>query len=312
VESAYNNHDANFFVKNNLSLTVTMIVAGKTIERQIFNDRLVEAVNGRLAVNKTDLITYVPCNGYPLGIGVKLFRSDNMDPIPEILRTVNSKQQDPILTQYASKALPYVQLGGLVGQMIYDNLKPLHGDVLIETTPASLPATAQADMKAGTLQDCFVLQYVGPDQIWDASVYVDDGEVRWVQNNEPLRSGPWVLFRVRKYVERLDQDTTDWDPLFQQSLFCFSGAPGTDPNQAEKLFTSAETMLNLDKDFTPGDRRAILKKYTDAYIAAKKIHPQDAAAVAAAVRAASVNEPGVQLADLRIDPERMAQSLTDA
>src|SRR6185437_2967821 len=169
LESAVFNTNDSFWEKNDLSLNVDIKIGSKDIQSQVMADH-VEGTAGRLAVNHPILLSYIPSNGEPLSIGVNFVRSDKNDFIPKLLGILTGSQNNSAITQYATAAVPFLQLAGDVGSQIYNLIASNHGEKYVSTGAASTLSPSSGNPDRYTLRDCFMLMYSGPEDMGDDAV----------------------------------------------------------------------------------------------------------------------------------------------
>ena len=303
-----NKYPESFLLKNTITFTVAVQAAGKNFSFPLYTDYAAGSAQ-RLAINQDALLTDIPCNGNTLGISANVFRSDKNDFVPAVIDILSGAKSNPALTTYATAAIPGIQLVGIVAGDLYNTFFPQHGSSIINTTPANLKVGGPG---VDNLRDCYMLQYQGADDMNGNQLEVTENEdIVWAGQDENfLRSGSWILFRISGSASRADQPVRPWDILFQKAIGEYSGLPGTDPKNADQEFTNAETLLTNDPDVTQGDKDAIYKRYGDAYNAAKNTHgggngAQVANAIAASIKQVVVNGQSIH----HVDPVALANRL---
>src|ERR1700693_4718661 len=250
-----------FWTKNDIGLTADLTVGNsQPVSLPVYSDRAANT-DALLALSHFALMTYVPCNGQALEGGASMLRFDTDDFIKKALQAVSLTQSSTELTTYAAAAVPFVTLAASVGNEIYNAFGPKGEEVLIKTEGTSL--SVNDTNPRYVLRDCYLLQYFGPDNMDDSSLYVHAGDVYWKQNNTPLRSGPWFLFRIERFEQRPDQQSKPWFILFSRDCLGEFDKLSPDSAKAQKAYSDALVLLENDPDFTGKDKRAISQSWRE-------------------------------------------------
>lgn len=262
LESVCVARDENFWKKNVVALTASLTIGNaQPVSLPVYSDRA-KGTDALLALSHFSLMTYVPSKGQALQIGASMLRFDNQDFIKKALQGVSLAQGSTALTTYAAAAVPYVTLAATVGNQIYNAFGPTNGEVLIKTQPTTLSVNDTSERFV--LRDCYMLQYFGPDDMDDGSLYVHAGDVFWKQQQDkanPLRSGPWFLFRVERFEQRPDKESRPWSVLFDRDCLGEFDKLSPDADKAKKAYSDALVLLENDPDFTAKDKRAISQNW---------------------------------------------------